>query len=97
MIESGIKCPSQDGHSTNSQTITEKPKNYQLMIQIAEKLAQNIPFVRVDLYEINNKLYFGELTFFPGAGLTKFEPDEFDRKFGDLIDLSLVKKEKKKK
>lgn len=67
------------------------------MIQIAEKLAQNIPFVRVDLYEINNKLYFGELTFFPGAGLTKFEPDEFDRKFGDLIDLSLVKKEEKKK
>ena len=66
------------------------------MIQIAEKLAQNIPFVRVDFYEINDKLYFGELTFFPGAGLTKFEPEEFDQKFGDLIDLPSVKKEEKK-
>ena len=63
------------------------------MVEIAEKIAQKNPFVRVDFYEINNRVYFSEITLFPGAGLTEFKPDEYDKKFGDLIDLSLVKKE----
>lgn len=69
----------------------KKPKNYELMIKLAEELSQGIPFVRVDFYEINNKVYFGELTFFPGNGFEEFTPDEWDYKLGEMIDLSVVK------
>ena len=64
-----------------------KPKNFDLMIEFAKKLSANIPFLRVDFYDINDKLYFGELTFFPGAGLTALTPTEWDSKLGEWIDL----------
>ena len=64
-----------------------KPLNFEKMIELAEKLSKNIPFVRVDFYEINEKIYFGELTFFPGAGFEKFQPMEWDLKIGEMIDL----------
>ena len=65
------------------------------MIKLAEQLSENIPFVRVDFYEIDGKVYFGELTFYPGSGLEEFEPDYWDEKLGNLIDLSLVKNNEK--
>lgn len=67
-----------------------KPVNYNKMIEIATKLSQNIPFVRVDLYEINNKVYFSELTFSPCGGFMKFEPEKYDEKIGEMIDLNQV-------
>ncbi|MBR3319635.1 glycosyl transferase [Candidatus Saccharibacteria bacterium] len=63
----------------------EMPKQLKEMITIAEKLSRNIPFVRVDLYEINGKVYFGELTFFPASGFGRFVPEEWDEKIGRLI------------
>ena len=65
----------------------EKPKNLKKMITYAEKLAKNLPFARVDFYEVNNKVKFGEITFYPGGGLEKFFPnhDKLDKKFGDLM------------
>lgn len=71
----------------NSNIVLEKPKNYEKMIELAEKLSKNIPFVRVDFYEINNKLYFGELTFYPGCGCESFQPEEYDRILGEWIRL----------
>lgn len=71
-----------------------KPFNYDKMLYLAEILSKNIPFVRVDFYEINKKLYFGELTFFPGSGYEEFTPEEWDLKLGKLIDLSEVAMEK---
>jgi hypothetical protein len=65
------------------------------MMLLAEKLSKNLPFLRVDFYEINNKIYFGELTFYPASGFSKFEPDEWDEKLGNLIDLNLVMKNEK--
>lgn len=56
----------------------QKPKNLNEMIQIAQTLSKDFPFVRVDLYNINGKIYFGELTFYPWTGYVKFKPDEFD-------------------
>ena len=50
-------------------------------------MSDNIPFVRVDWYEINGKLYFGEMTFYPGNGYEEFKPLEWDKKIGDLIKL----------
>ena len=57
------------------------------MITVAEKLSKDIPFVRVDLYEINGKVYFGELTFYPSSGFEGFEPEEWDKKLGDMLEL----------
>lgn len=79
-------------HYPNSNKYIEKPKNYDLMIKLSEKLAGNIPFVRVDFYEINGKIYFGEMTFYPGSGLEEFSPEEWDKKIGDMIDLSNINK-----
>ncbi len=55
-----------------------KPKNYDKMIEIAERLANPFPMVRVDLYNIHGKIIFGELTFFDASGYTGFSPDSFD-------------------
>ena len=65
----------------------EKPSNYKAMIEIARSLSCNIPFLRVDLYEINGKIYFGEMTFFPASGLGKFSPDDWNYTLGHLINL----------
>lgn len=64
-----------------------KPKNYDKMIEFAEKLSKDIPFVRVDFYEPNGKLYFGELTFYPGSGFEEFTPDLYDYLLGSWIEL----------
>lgn len=65
----------------------KKPKNYDKMIQLAEILARDTIEVRVDFYEINNKIYFGELTFFDASGFGKFEPEEWDLKIGKMLKL----------
>ena len=65
-----------------------KPVNLDKMIERATQLSAVSPFLRVDFYEINGRLYFGELTFFPGSGFTVFEPEEWDRTFGEWVDLS---------
>lgn len=68
-------------------SLPAKPYNYEKMIQLAEKLSKGIPFVRVDFYEVNRRVLFGELTFFTGSGFTKFVPEEWDLKLGSLISL----------
>lgn len=65
----------------------EKPSLYDKMIEIAESLSQGFPEVRVDLYLCNNRVYFGELTFFDGGGFDSFEPDSWDEVFGSWIAL----------
>lgn len=67
-----------------------KPINYEEMVILAEKLAKGIPFVRADFYENNGKTYFGELTFFPGAGFEAFTPPEWDKILGEWIHLPEV-------
>lgn len=65
-----------------------KPKNFEKMLDIARKLSADFPFVRVDLYNVDGKIYFGELTFYPWAGYVQFTPDEFDFTLGKLMDCS---------
>lgn len=65
----------------------KKPIFFDEMLQIARKLAEPFPFVRVDFYCVKNKLYIGEMTFFPGAGHEKFAPVEWDYKLGNMINL----------
>ena len=73
----------------------EKPKCLNKMIELSRVLSKNIPFIRTDFYIINEKVYFGELTFFPGSGLQKIEPKEWNKKLGEMIDLNLVNKNEK--
>ena len=68
----------------------KRPNQFGLMKQLAEKLSENIPFVRVDFYEINNQVYFGELTFYPGAGMEEFSPEKYDYILGEWIKLPNV-------
>ncbi len=60
----------------------EKPKNYEKMIEIAEKLSEPFPHVRVDLYNLDGRIVFGELTFFSNTGAEHFVPDSFDYELG---------------
>lgn len=71
----------------NSDKPIEKPENYELMLEIAEKLADGNPFIRVDLYNIKGRIYSGELTMYPGGALTRIEPREWDYKLGSWIEL----------
>lgn len=78
-----IKRP---GHP-NSNTAILKPINYEKMKMFARQLSQGSPFMRVDFYETNGKLYFGELTFYPASGFEEFEPDEWDYILGEWLHL----------
>ena len=74
-------------HYPRSGTITSRPKTYEKMVEIAEILSKNIPFVRVDFYEVDGHLYFGELTFYPGSGFEEFRPESYDYLLGSWISL----------
>lgn len=63
----------------------ERPQNLELMIELARKLSANFAFVRVDFYEIDGKVYFGEMTFTSSSGRDPFNPDEYDFIYGEKI------------
>lgn len=65
----------------------EKPNTFLEMIDVAKKLAGDFPFVRVDLYSVNNQVIFGEMTFYPADGRTEFYPKEYNKIIGDYIQL----------
>ena len=60
----------------------KKPENYEKMVEIASVLSRDFPAVRVDLYNIEVKIYFGELTFYPWSGYVQYTPDSFDFELG---------------
>lgn len=76
--------PFLNGHPNSTKKIA-KPKGFEKMKEIAAKLSQGEPHLRVDLYDINGKIYFGELTFYHWSGMTPFEPIEWDYKLGEMI------------
>ena len=69
----------------------EKPKEIDEMLEVARKLSFGIPHLRVDLYIANGKVYFGETTFFHDSGFCKFDPPEWDRRFGNMLKLPIEK------
>lgn len=64
-----------------------RPEHLERMLELAEKLSQGIPSVRIDFYSINGEVYFGEITFYQEAGFAHFSSDEYDRYLGSLIAL----------
>ncbi|MEI2436134.1 ATP-grasp fold amidoligase family protein, partial [Priestia megaterium] len=77
-------------HYPRSDMHIPKPNHYEKMIELSERLSKDFAFVRVDFYESNGRLYFGELTFYPGSGYESFNPYSYDLLLGGWIDLSKV-------
>lgn len=75
-----------NGHQ-NAEVLPAKPAKFDLMVELAEALSENIPHVRVDFYEVNEHVYFGEMTFYHFSGMVNFEPEEWDYTFGSWITL----------
>ena len=83
--------PIVNGHP-NAHRKFDKPQNFEKMIEIAEKLSAGIPHVRVDLYNVDSRILFGELTFSHYSGIVPFEPEEWDGIMGEWINLPKRKK-----
>lgn len=79
------------GHP-NAPIRPQKPQCFELMKELAAKLSKGLPQVRVDFYEVDGKVYFGELTFFHHGGWTPFDPEEWDLIFGKEIHLPCERK-----
>lgn len=75
------------GHN-NAPTPPDKPANFSKMIEYAKLLSEGTKQLRVDFYEVDGRLYFGELTFFHDSGFGDILPESWNKKLGDLIDLS---------
>ena len=78
--------PFTNGHPNSTHKI-RCPTSFEQMKKFAEVLSKGIPQVRVDFYDINGQIYFGEMTFSHWSGMTPFDPDEWDKKFGEWIKL----------
>ena len=78
--------PFTQGHP-NSAEVISKPKSFEEMKKLAGILSKGFSHVRVDFYEIDGRVYFGEMTFFHHGGWTRFNPQEWDYTFGDWLKL----------
>lgn len=78
--------PFTNGHP-NAVLVPSKPKCFEEMKELAAKLSKDIPHVRVDFYEVDGKVYFGEMTYSHWGGMTPFNPEEWDYKLGSWITL----------
>lgn len=78
--------PFRNGHPNATRPI-ERPAEFDEMRMLASKLSKGIPQVRVDFYDVNGQIYFGEMTFFHWSGFVKFDPEEWDYKIGEMIEL----------
>ncbi len=78
--------PVEQGHP-NSDHQLQKPVGWDKMIDIARKLSKGMYHVRVDLYDIDGRIYFGEMTLFHFSGNVPFEPEEWDNQFGEMLHL----------
>ena len=76
------------GHLGNGlQSIAKRPGCFEEMKVLVQKLCLEIPFVRIDVYDVDGRVYFGEFTFFHDGGVVEFEPDEWNYRLGDMINL----------
>jgi len=80
------------GNDRNSEVLMERPKCLNEIIELAEQLSKGYLFVRIDLYYVKQRIYFGEFTLYPASGLKPFKPEEYDFLFGSWIDLTRSKK-----
>lgn len=75
------------GHKNDSKHIISRPNNFENMKGIASELSKPFPFVRIDLFTVNSRIYFSEFTFLPTGGLAKYENPNADKEMGNYLDL----------
>ena len=80
------KIPLVRSHPNFTESI-KKPDNFNEMVKVVEELSKGFPHVRIDLYSVNNSIYFGEYTFTTGDGFGLFHPEKYDYEYGKLIRL----------
>lgn len=83
--------PFKQGHPVNP-VIPEKPEHFEEMKRIAEELSKGLPHVRMDLYIIKGKVYFGEYTFYHFGGVVPFRPSSWDLTLGNMLELPHIDK-----
>jgi hypothetical protein len=88
MLDISWKPSGVSAHFVGAVETPKKPDNLDEMLGLARKLSSDFPFVRVDLFSVGKKVYFGELTFTPGSGRVKFTPETADVELGQLIDIN---------
>lgn len=71
--------------ATHAATLTERPSSIDVQLRIARELSKNIPFARVDLYCVGERVYFGEITFYPFSGMGAFSPSQYNEILGEMI------------
>lgn len=74
-------------HYPNSKIPIRKPENFEKMIELSKKLSRTLKHVRIDFYEVDGKLYFGEITFYHFSGFQPFAPEKWDKIFGDYLNI----------
>lgn len=74
-------------YKTDKGHIIERPRKLEEMLMMASKLSEDMPYIRIDFYYINERIFFGEMTFHHGAGYEPIRPESFGREMGDWIDL----------
>ncbi len=79
LLDFGLRYP--------SETYIKRPTKLELLLKLAKKISSKFILARVDFYEFENEIYFGEITFHPGSGFEKFIPEKKDLEFGDLLKL----------
>jgi hypothetical protein len=84
MLGAGVAGIAEESKPMSATREIPKPPHLEEMIRAAETLAKGMDFVRADFYDTPKKIYFGELTTTPGAGLAQFEPADFDAQLGKL-------------
>jgi len=77
--------------------IQEKPINLKEMLDIAQKLSSDLPYARIDVYNYDGKIYFGEITLHPSGWMDNFKPNKYDKILGDLLDISYLQNKTEKK
>ena len=81
-------CNFEFNYPSHPEVTIPKPKQLDKMLEISKILSKGHPYLRTDFYVVNDNIYIGELTFFPASGYGKFNPEEYNKKFGDMINLS---------
>lgn len=75
--------------AVHASKLPDKPNNLDLQISIARKLSKGLSFCRIDLYEVENRVYFGEVTLYPRSGFGLFIPIKYDRILGEMLNIQI--------
>lgn len=81
------KAPFYRSDYKHFEKLPPRPQRFEQMLDISRELSKGIPFIRVDLYEIAGEVFWSELTFYPGSGFSAFEPNDWEDRIGEWLEI----------